>query len=61
MQSYRSRSACVLLGLLSLPVIAGNKNGNASNNARPYVEVSYLIAPKQLGDFELEHSRFDPE
>jgi hypothetical protein len=51
----------VLLGLLSLPVIAGNKNGNASNNARPYVEVSYLIAPKQLGDFELEHSRFDPE
>lgn len=48
---------CALLLAASLPAIAAKKQPAA----RPYVETSYLIAPRQVGDFELEGSSYDPD
>lgn len=48
---------CALLLAASLPVLAAKKQAAA----RPYVETSYLIAPRQVGDFELEGASYDPE
>ncbi len=48
-------------GILALaagfPVAARKK---ADTAARAYIETSYLVAPKQVGDFELEGSTFNP-
>ena len=49
---------CVLLSLISLPAAADGKEKAAA--ARAYIETSYLLAPRQVGDFTLEGSSFDP-
>lgn len=57
---YRLLSACTLLVVICMPGTAIGKKKDAPADARPYVETSYLIAPKQVGDFELQGSSFDP-
>ncbi|MEG1679600.1 MAG: hypothetical protein RR326_05860 [Stenotrophomonas sp.] len=47
---------CVVLLAASLPALAAKKQPAT----RAYVETSYLIAPRQIGDFELEGSSYDP-
>lgn len=57
---YRLFSACTLLVVICVPCTAIGKKKDAPAEARPYVETSYLIAPRQVGDFELQGSSFDP-
>ncbi|MGE8288703.1 MAG: hypothetical protein ACN6RG_12125 [Stenotrophomonas sp.] len=57
---YRLLSACTLLVVICMPGTAIGKKKDAPAEARPYVETSYLIAPRQVGDFELQGSSFDP-
>jgi len=47
---------CALLLAAGLPAIAATKQPAA----RPYVETSYLIAPRHVGEFELEDASYDP-
>lgn len=47
---------CILLLATGLPAHAAGKKAAA----RPYVETSYLVAPRQVGEFELEDASFDP-
>ncbi len=58
---YRFLSACTLLVVTCVPGTAIGKKKDARADARPYVETSYLIAPRQVGDFVLESSSFDPD
>ena len=58
---YRFLSACTLLVVICVPGTAIGKKKDAPADARPYVETSYLIAPRQVGDFVLESSSFDPD
>jgi hypothetical protein len=58
---YLLLSVCVLISAMSVPASAGNKDKQAAATARPYVETSYLVAPRQVGEFELEGSSFDPK
>lgn len=48
---------CILLLAAGLPAHAARKEAAA----RPYVETSYLVAPRQVGEFELEGASYDPE
>lgn len=48
---------CALLLAASLPALAAKEKPKD----RPYVETSYLTAPRQVGDFELEGTSYDPD
>lgn len=48
---------CALLLAASLPALAAKEKPTD----RPYVETSYLTAPRQVGDFELEGTSYDPD
>ncbi len=48
--------------LATLPAwAAGTEAEEPSKPERPYIETSYLIAPRQVGDFQLQGSSYDPE
>jgi len=48
---------CALLLAASLPALAAKEKPTD----RPYVETSYLTAPRLVGDFELEGTSYDPD
>ncbi|WP_282278366.1 hypothetical protein [Stenotrophomonas sp. PS02297] len=50
----------LLLALWVLAVAASFPVAARKKHDRAYIETSYLIAPVQVGDFELEGSSFDP-
>lgn len=56
-RSYLQLSLAALMLATSIPAVAARKA--PASQSRPYVETSYLIAPKQVGDFELEGASYD--
>lgn len=56
-------SGCLLSCLLALPLsaVAGTDPAPAVASERAYVETSYLIAPRMVGDFALVETRYDPQ
>lgn len=51
----------LLLALWALAVAASFPVAAKKKHERAYIETSYLVAPRQVGDFELEGNSFDPE
>ncbi len=48
--------------LSALPVFAAEtRAAESATSARPYIETSYLIAPRQVAGFQLQSSSYDPE
>lgn len=52
----------LLLSLCLLATVPGSAIAQATPpaDARPYIEVSYVSAPRAVADFELERSSYDP-
>ncbi|GEM_PF-6965239 len=48
-RSYLLLSLAALMLATSIPAVAARKA--PASQSRPYVETSYLIAPKKVGDF----------
>lgn len=56
-RSYLTLSLAALVLATSIPAVAAKKA--PASESRPYIETSYLIAPKQVGDFVLEAASYD--
>src|SRR5690606_23001911 len=58
-RSYLLLSLAALMLATGVPAVAARKT--PASQSRPYVEPSSLIAPKQVGDFELEGASYDAD
>ena len=62
--AWSARLAIALaMAMLAAPAVVHAKQGKTRTEAgdRPFIEQSLIAAPRQVGEFELEGHRYDPE